>query len=92
MVKIRIQMNDIKESIPVKDGHYLLVVVDDPIEETEKIVPSELCGGTFYKLEGLPGAVLTGMIDILNGPEIYDKKDILAWGKIPENWTNYWNS
>lgn len=89
MVKIRIQMNDIKESVPVKDGYYLLVVVDDPIEETEKIVPSELCGGSFYKLEGLPGGVATGMIDM---PEIYDKKDILAWGKIPENWENYWNS
>lgn len=89
MVKLRIQLNDIHDSIPVKDGYYLLVVVDDPTEETEKIVPSELCGGSFYKLEGLPGGVVTGMIDM---PEIYDKKDILAWGKIPENWTNYWNS
>ncbi len=91
MVKLRIQLNDIQYSIPVKDGYYLLVVNDDP-DDPEKLVPSELCGGSFYKLEGLPGLVATGMIDMIGMPEIYDKKDILAWGKIPENWTNYWNS
>ena len=81
-MNIAIQLNDIQESSPVKDGYYLLVVVDDTGKETEKIVPSELCGGTFYKLEGLPGGVLTGTIDI---PETYDKKDILAWGRIAKN-------
>ena len=95
MVKIRIQMNDIKESVPVKDGYYLLVVVDDPIEETEKIVPAELCDGKFYKFEGLSEGLLgvaAGVINLADLPEIYDSKDILAWGKIPENWANYWNS
>ena len=78
MQRIRIQMNDIHESVPVKDGYYLLVTIDSP----EKLVPSELCGGSFYKLEGLPGGVATGMVDM---PEIYNKNDILAWGKIPED-------
>lgn len=80
MRKIRIQLNDIRESVPIRDGYYLLVVADDP----EKIVPSELCGGTFYKLEDLADMVLTGIIDDV--PETYDKTDILAWGKIPENY------
>lgn len=82
MVKLRIQLNDIHESIPVKDGYYLLVVNDDP-DDLEKLVPAELCGGTFFKLEGLAGEVAAGMIYM---PEIYDKKDILAWGRIPDNY------
>ena len=82
MQRIRIQMNDIKESVPVKDGYYLLVVVDDSIQETNKVVPAVLRDGEFYKFEGLPGGVATGMVDM---PEIYDKNDILAWGKIPED-------
>ena len=81
MTRIGIELHDINEAIPVKDGHYLLVVVDDTIQETNKIVPSELCGGNFYKLEGLPGGVVTGMIDM---PEIYDKRDIIAWGRIAD--------
>jgi hypothetical protein len=81
MTKIRIELHDIKEAIPVKNGYYLLVVVDDPIQETNKVVPSELCGGTFYKLEDLPGGVATGMVDM---PETYDERDIIAWGRIPD--------
>lgn len=77
MRMIRVQMNDIRGSVPIRDGYYLLVLADDP----EKIVPSELCGGTFYKLEDLAARVLTGTIDV---PETYDKSDILEWGKIPE--------
>lgn len=88
MRKIRIQMNDIRESVPVKDGYYLLEVVDDLIKETKKIVPAELCDGKFYKFEdlseGLVG-VAAGVVDLYDLPEMYDEKDILAWGKIPEN-------
>lgn len=78
MRKIRIQMNDIRESVPVKNGYYLLEVVGN-----NKLVPSELCGGTFYKLEGLAGGVATGFIDM---PEFYEQENILAWGRIPEEY------
>lgn len=78
MRRIRIQLNDIRESVPVKDGYYMLLVVGN-----DKLVPSELCGGTFYKLEGLASGVVTGMIDM---PEIYEQENILAWGRIPEEY------